>query len=145
LARRAKSSPPRRSPEVNLDILLPSVHGAGLAGTASSAGPKERTRVVAVPRVRSSGGGCDLRVPVASAAGRGGSCEDHRPVPAADPGPRYPPQDREAPLMGRDLAIDLGTGNTIVFVSGRGVVLKDPTSMASNRQDGSWLAMGREA
>ncbi|HEX9315578.1 MAG TPA: rod shape-determining protein, partial [Actinomycetota bacterium] len=36
--------------------------------------------------------------------------------------------------MGRDLAIDLGTANTLVFVTGRGIVLNEPTVIALNRE-----------
>src|SRR2546428_13341560 len=47
--------------------------------------------------------------------------------------------------MGRDLAIDLGTANTLVFVTGRGIVLNEPTVIALNRENGQVLAMGQEA
>src|ERR1700716_215308 len=47
--------------------------------------------------------------------------------------------------MGRDLAIDLGTANTLVFVTGRGIVLNEPTVIALNREKGQVLAMGQEA
>jgi rod shape-determining protein MreB len=47
--------------------------------------------------------------------------------------------------MLRDLAIDLGTANTLVFVAGRGIVLNEPTVIALNRENGQVLAMGQEA
>lgn len=47
--------------------------------------------------------------------------------------------------MGRDLAIDLGTANTLIYVSGRGVVLNEPTVIALNRENGQVLAVGQEA
>ena len=47
--------------------------------------------------------------------------------------------------MGRDLAIDLGTANTLIYASGRGIVLNEPTVIALNRENGQVLAVGREA
>lgn len=47
--------------------------------------------------------------------------------------------------MTRDLAIDLGTANTLVFAKGRGVVVDQPTVIAVNRRNGDVLAMGAEA
>ncbi|MDP7550704.1 MAG: rod shape-determining protein [Acidimicrobiales bacterium] len=47
--------------------------------------------------------------------------------------------------MARDLAIDLGTANTLVYTRGEGVVLAEPSVIAMNQQSGEVLAMGREA
>ena len=47
--------------------------------------------------------------------------------------------------MARDLAIDLGTANTLVYMKGRGIVLNEPSVIALNRQTGEVLAMGHEA
>ena len=47
--------------------------------------------------------------------------------------------------MARDLAIDLGTANTLVYMKGRGIILNEPTVIALNSQTGEVLAMGREA
>jgi rod shape-determining protein MreB len=47
--------------------------------------------------------------------------------------------------MTRDLAIDLGTANTLVYARGRGVVVDQPTVIAINRRNGDVLAMGAEA
>ena len=47
--------------------------------------------------------------------------------------------------MARDLAIDLGTANTLVYVRGRGVQLDQPTVIAINQRSGDILAMGEEA
>ena len=47
--------------------------------------------------------------------------------------------------MARDLAIDLGTANTLVYVRGRGVRLNQPTVIAINQHTGAILAMGDEA
>jgi rod shape-determining protein MreB len=45
----------------------------------------------------------------------------------------------------RDLAIDLGTANTLIYASGRGVVLNEPSVIALNRDSGQVLAVGQEA
>lgn len=47
--------------------------------------------------------------------------------------------------MGRDLAIDLGTANTLVYARGRGIVLNEPSVIALNQQTGDVLAMGQQA
>ncbi|MGH9149685.1 MAG: rod shape-determining protein [Acidimicrobiales bacterium] len=47
--------------------------------------------------------------------------------------------------MARDLAIDLGTANTLVYAKGRGIVLNEPTVIALNVQTHDVLAMGHEA
>ncbi|HOJ23243.1 MAG TPA: rod shape-determining protein [Armatimonadota bacterium] len=45
----------------------------------------------------------------------------------------------------RDMGIDLGTANTLVHVRGRGVLLREPSVVAINSEDGSPLAVGVEA
>jgi len=50
-----------------------------------------------------------------------------------------------AGLLGRDMAVDLGTANTLVYVRGRGVVLDEPSVVAVNARDGRPLAVGIEA
>jgi rod shape-determining protein MreB len=47
--------------------------------------------------------------------------------------------------MGRDMAVDLGTANTVVYVRGRGIVLDEPSVVAVNAKDGRLLAVGTEA
>ncbi|HZD00902.1 MAG TPA: rod shape-determining protein [Actinomycetes bacterium] len=47
--------------------------------------------------------------------------------------------------MGRALAIDLGTANTLVYVRGRGIRLRQPTVIALNESSGEILALGDEA
>src|SRR5262249_6072075 len=44
-----------------------------------------------------------------------------------------------------DLAIDLGTANTLVFVRGQGIVLHEPSIIAIHEADRSIVAVGREA
>jgi len=48
-------------------------------------------------------------------------------------------------LVARDLAIDLGTANTLVYTRGRGIVLNEPTVIALNSRNQEVLAMGHEA
>lgn len=45
----------------------------------------------------------------------------------------------------RDLAIDLGTANTLVFVRGEGVVVREPSIVAIDDTDRSVIAVGSEA
>jgi rod shape-determining protein MreB len=45
----------------------------------------------------------------------------------------------------RDLGIDLGTANTLVFVKDKGIVINEPTVVALNTRTGLILAVGREA
>jgi rod shape-determining protein MreB and related proteins len=53
---------------------------------------------------------------------------------------------RNNPLsLGRDLAIDLGTANTLIYVRGHGVVLDEPSVVAINANDGRPVAVGMEA
>jgi len=47
--------------------------------------------------------------------------------------------------VARDLAIDLGTANTLVYAKGQGIVMNEPTVIALNKRNGDVLAMGREA
>jgi rod shape-determining protein MreB len=47
--------------------------------------------------------------------------------------------------LGRDMAIDLGTANTLVYVRGHGIVLNEPSVVAVNVRDGRPLAVGLEA
>ncbi len=47
--------------------------------------------------------------------------------------------------MGRDLAIDLGTANTLVYARDRGIVLNEPTVIALNEKTQAVLAMGHDA
>jgi rod shape-determining protein MreB and related proteins len=47
--------------------------------------------------------------------------------------------------MRRDLAIDLGTANTLVWGRGRGIILREPTVIAVNQRNGDVLAMGTDA
>ena len=48
-------------------------------------------------------------------------------------------------LFSSDLAIDLGTANTLVFASGRGIVVDEPSMVAVNKNTGDVEAVGKEA
>ena len=51
-------------------------------------------------------------------------------------------------LFSNDLAIDLGTANTLVYVKGRGIVLSEPSVAAVRRDEkggSKLLAVGKEA
>ena len=48
-------------------------------------------------------------------------------------------------IVGRDMAVDLGTANTLVYVRGQGIVLNEPSVVAVNVHDGRPLAVGSEA
>ena len=48
-------------------------------------------------------------------------------------------------FLGRDMAVDLGTANTLVYVRGKGIVLNEPSVVAINTKDGRPLAVGLEA
>ncbi len=47
--------------------------------------------------------------------------------------------------FGMDIAIDLGTANTVVYVSGKGIVLREPTIIAVRKETGEIIAIGVEA
>ena len=46
---------------------------------------------------------------------------------------------------GRDMAVDLGTANTLVYVRGRGIVLSEPSVVAIDQRTGDVHAVGVEA
>ena len=46
---------------------------------------------------------------------------------------------------GNDIAIDLGTANTLIYVKGVGVVIDEPTLLAVNKNDKSVITIGKEA
>lgn len=48
-------------------------------------------------------------------------------------------------IFGRDMAVDLGTANTLVYVRGRGIVLNEPSVVAIDKTTGAVLAVGLEA
>ncbi|HYU40456.1 MAG TPA: rod shape-determining protein [Acidimicrobiia bacterium] len=48
-------------------------------------------------------------------------------------------------VVGNDMAVDLGTANTVVYVRGHGIVLSEPSVVAVNTKDDRPLAVGKEA
>ncbi len=48
-------------------------------------------------------------------------------------------------LFTRDVAIDLGTANTIIYVKGKGIVVREPSVVAIDRYNGKVVAVGNEA
>ena len=48
-------------------------------------------------------------------------------------------------LFSNDLAIDLGTANSLVFAKGRGIVVSEPSIVAVNQKTGAVEAVGRDA
>ena len=58
---------------------------------------------------------------------------------------RLPTTRMNAGFLGRDMAVDLGTANTLVYVRGEGIVLCEPSVVAVREQDGRAVAVGTEA
>src|SRR3981081_87302 len=59
---------------------------------------------------------------------------------------RDPARRRLTPTLGvHDVAIDLGTANTLVYVGGRGIVVSEPSVVASDSITGEVHAVGAEA
>ena len=48
-------------------------------------------------------------------------------------------------FISEDIAIDLGTANSLVYVKGRGIVIQEPSVVAINQKTGQVLAIGDEA
>jgi rod shape-determining protein MreB and related proteins len=48
-------------------------------------------------------------------------------------------------LFSNDLAIDLGTANTLVYAHGKGIIVNEPSIIAVNTQTGEVEAVGKEA
>lgn len=48
-------------------------------------------------------------------------------------------------MMGTDVGIDLGTASILIYVKGKGIVLKEPSVVAVDRKDGYLIAIGEEA
>src|SRR3989339_1856699 len=45
----------------------------------------------------------------------------------------------------KDIAVDLGTANTLLYVKGRGVIINEPSVVAVNTRTEQILAVGNEA
>jgi rod shape-determining protein MreB len=48
-------------------------------------------------------------------------------------------------LFGKDMAMDLGTANTLIYVKGKGIVLNEPSVVAIQRETGKTIAVGHSA
>ena len=48
-------------------------------------------------------------------------------------------------FVGRDMAVDLGTANTLVYVRGKGVLVDEPSVVAVNEKTGELVAVGHDA
>ena len=48
-------------------------------------------------------------------------------------------------IFSSDLAIDLGTANTLVYARGKGIVVNEPSIVAINKNTGEVEAVGKEA
>ena len=48
-------------------------------------------------------------------------------------------------MFSSDLAIDLGTANTLVYAAGKGIVVNEPSIVAINKNTGEVEAVGKEA
>jgi rod shape-determining protein MreB and related proteins len=48
-------------------------------------------------------------------------------------------------MFSNDLAIDLGTANTLVFAKGKGIIVREPSIVAVNQKTGKVEAVGKEA
>src|SRR5512140_996179 len=57
-------------------------------------------------------------------------------APSNFPSPR-PNAEGLTGFLGRDMAVDLGTANTLVYLRGRGIVLNEPSVVAINTHTGA--------
>ncbi|MBU1137101.1 rod shape-determining protein [Patescibacteria group bacterium] len=48
-------------------------------------------------------------------------------------------------IFSKDIGIDLGTANTLVYVRGRGIIINEPSVVAINQKTGQILSIGKEA
>ena len=48
-------------------------------------------------------------------------------------------------IFAKDMAMDLGTANTLIYTKNGGVVLNEPSAVAVQRNNGKPIAVGREA
>jgi rod shape-determining protein MreB len=67
-----------------------------------------------------------------------------RELPAS-PGRRSAGGEGVLGFLGQDMAVDLGTANTLVYVRHAGIVLNEPSVVAINTLSGAVLAVGNEA
>ena len=53
--------------------------------------------------------------------------------------------DRFYKMLSNDIGIDLGTANTLVYLSGKGIIINEPSVVAVNQKTGRIVAVGKEA
>jgi len=77
--------------------------------------------------------------------------ENVRPKPEQTIGaPTYKPNKRGVRTfldgwLGQDMAMDLGTANTLIYIRGKGIILNEPSVVAVREDDGKPVAVGRAA
>src|SRR5437588_3213667 len=81
---------------------------------------------------------------IAQALGRGDATARER-IAARTPSPHMGMFSYLTGFGGRDMAVDLGTANTLVYVRGRGIVLSEPSVVAIDARTGEVHAVGIEA
>jgi len=57
----------------------------------------------------------------------------------------YNPIDQLLGLFSHDIGIDLGTANTLVYVKGKGIVIREPSAVARHKKSKEILAIGASA
>ena len=53
--------------------------------------------------------------------------------------------ERRTVMVGSDIGIDLGTANVLVYIKGKGVVLREPSVVAFDRDTNKIKAIGEDA
>ena len=48
-------------------------------------------------------------------------------------------------VFSKDIGIDLGTANTLVYLRGKGIIVREPSVVAINKNTKSVMAVGEEA
>jgi rod shape-determining protein MreB len=54
-------------------------------------------------------------------------------------------KERRKQMVGSDIGIDLGTANVLVYIKGKGVVLREPSVVAFDRDTNKIKAIGEDA
>jgi rod shape-determining protein MreB and related proteins len=78
-----------------------------------------------------------------------GSVEHEIQRPSLQKPPRIHPGKKLGRILeswiGQDMAMDLGTANTLIYIRGRGIVLNEPSVVAIREEDGKPIAVGKTA
>lgn len=70
---------------------------------------------------------------------------DEKPGSASEPRQPIGIFRKSIPGQGRDVAIDMGSSTTLVYVRGKGIVLQEPSVIAIDKASGDVVAIGKEA